>query len=119
MVFTEDEIDTELLGHVKDESKSWLYKEIKEELEDFFNDWEKVDTIDFTPSDMKRKFFNDNHKVEINFLRRVLKNEFGMLPTKGTMRYTPFEGTSNQYTSKRIGRVYRFYRDRFVIPIGV
>jgi len=107
--FTPDELENDQLTQVKRESKSWLYKEIVELVCQFFLDNQGMTEFDAVPRDLKLKFFNANNRVEIAYIRSVLKNEFNMQPEKN-QRYVPF-GIGFETST---GTPYRFYRRDFV-----
>jgi hypothetical protein len=107
MVFTPEEIRTDQLKKVKENSKSWLYKELVEQFTVFFDDY-NFDEIFIHPMDIKKRWFDHNSKVEISYLRKVLKNDFN-LTTTDNMRYIPF-GISTGHESKRQGKVFHIKR---------
>ena len=76
MVLTAEQIDNEFLQSVKEESKSWMYKEIHERLTDYFSENPSKEYVYARPTDIKDKFFSHNSKVEVAYIRKVLKNEF-------------------------------------------
>ena len=110
--FTPEELSNESLDHVKKESKSWLYKDIKELVTElFYNHESNVDAVMATPADIKNKWFANNSKVDINYIRHVLKNDFHMEPSDKVIRYTPF---SIGFMDAKVGRPFTFTRDMFV-----
>jgi len=102
MVLTTDQIKNEFLEAVVKESKSQLYKELIELFTDYFdnNDSEKVE---FTPNDIKNKWFKHNNNVNISYIRRVLKLEFNKNTPIKTYYYTPFDNVDKKY-----GRAFTF-----------
>ena len=108
MVLTEDQIKNDYLTAVKDESKSGLYKEIKELLEDYFNNEGKdQDELTVTPKDIKDKWFTHDSRTSIAYIRRVLKQDFNSEPIM--MKYKPFD-----IVESRTGRAYTFKREDYV-----
>ena len=108
MVLTEDQIKNDYLTAVKDESKSGLYKEIKELLEDYFNNEGKdQDELTVTPKDIKDKWFTNDSRTSIAYIRRVLKQDFNLEPIM--MKYKPFD-----IVESRTGRAYTFKRQDYV-----
>lgn len=91
MVFTLDELQNETLSKVKEESKSWLYKEITELMVEFFENNPIVDTeIKITPIDLKNRFFNKNNQVQLSYIKHVLSDEFNFKKSPKVIRYSPF-----------------------------
>lgn len=81
MWFNPEDICTQELKAVRDHSKSWLYKELFEVLEGYFNnDGSAKDYVEVIPDDLKKQFFINNSKVETNYIRRVLKTEYKLEP---------------------------------------
>ena len=102
MVFTNEEICTQSLTLIKNESKSGLMKEIEIHLDEFFNN-NDVTFFEATPTDMKNKWFSHNNNISAAYITKVLKDEFKILPQK--MRsYYPFN--DNLVTKK--GTPYLF-----------
>ena len=91
MVFTLEELANETLSKVKEESKSWLYKELNELFVDFFeNENVMEDEIQVTPIDVKNRFFNKNNQVQLSYIKHVLVDEFNFKKSPKVVRYKPF-----------------------------
>ena len=104
MVFTNEQIATEHLKAVKDESKSGLCKEIEILIEDYFNNTGHSE-FEATAKDIKEKWFNNNNQVSIAYIRKVVKDE--MKIEQMTMcRYYPFNNF-DPITSKT-GQPFKF-----------
>lgn len=121
MVFTMDEIGTQELHEVKDESKSWLRKELEIELENYFNnDAHGEDTMLATPRDVKNRWFKTNHQVTISYIRKVVKNEMKLECVEKSNRYYPFNADKNSddpFNADRgsvTGRPYIFKKLDFI-----
>lgn len=116
--FTPQEISNETLRAVKQESRTWLYKELHELITDFFNN-NDVKEIFAIPSDIKNKWYLHNSKVDVPFIRQVLKNEFHMTPMP-MMRYVPLGGYGYDVATK-VGSPYQFSRSAFTdaVPVPV
>ena len=108
MVFTKEEICTENLLNVKEESKSGLFKELCERFEDYFNDKE-VNSLEATPTDIKDKWFRNDSKVSASYIKKVLKNEFKLIPSDNKYYYSILSETSN----KKMGRSYFIERSEY------
>lgn len=106
MVFTAEEIGTKELLTIKDESKSWLRKELEMFLEDYFNNNCEKPFFEATPKDIKEKWFMSNNQVTMSYIRKVLKYEM-KLNSEEPKRYNPFDGVENQL-SLPLGRPYIF-----------
>ena len=91
MVFTLEELQNATLSKVKEESKSWLYKELNELLIDFFENNNVTDEeIKVSPIDLKTKFFDKNNQVQLAYIKHVLADEFNFKKVKKVIRYSPF-----------------------------
>ncbi len=108
MVFTKDEIYTDELKDVKEESKSGLYKDLEIFIEDFFNNT-TCDYFCATAKDIKDYWFKNDHKIHVSYIRKVIVDEFGIIPQDKSIKYTPFEDY-NRYPMKINGRFFTFYR---------
>lgn len=110
-LFTPEEISNENLIEVKEESKSWLYEELLGEIENFFNENEHVEGFYASYKDIKTKFFANNNKVDLRYLRKVLVDEMNLLQEKMT-RYDPFIDINAMQNSKP-GTPFLFLREKF------
>ena len=109
MVFTAEELRNETLANVKEESKSWLHKELKESFQDYFdNSQSNSNYLHVTPTDIKDKWFHNNSQVQRNYIKTVLKNEFGFSQISKVERYSPFQESS------KTGRPYIVPKSLFV-----
>lgn len=109
MVFTKDQIKTDFLTEVVEESKSTLYKEIRYNLSEYFELNELLNEINATASDIKDRFFKDNASITPHTITKCLQGEFNIKPEKNG-RYSSFG--ENQATS--VGRHYTFSREIFL-----
>lgn len=121
--FTPDEIYNESLKNVKRESKSGLYKDLFELFKDRFmhmnatslnpeisNPKDVYTTEIFAaPIDIKARWFDKNSRIDIQYIKSVLKNEFMKLPER-PMRYVPFNDSES-----KTGTPYRFDAKEFGI----
>jgi len=76
MVFTADELLNDSLKSVKNESHTWLYKELVAIFEDQFNNYFVGEIMKATPKEIKDTFFHNNSNVSSSFIRDVLVDEF-------------------------------------------
>jgi len=106
MVFTKEEIDTLELADVKEESKSWLRKELEIMLADYFDNSEHS-SFHATAKDIKTEWFRTNHQITMAYIRRVLKNEM-KIPVDGLQRYYPFN--KSDLGASVTGRPFLFAR---------
>ena len=90
MVFTEDEIQTNALDNVKKESKTGLTKDLLYYIEDLFMN-NNITEFEATPIDIKKRWFLNDSKVTINYIRRILKDELKINPSE-PKKYNPFAG---------------------------
>lgn len=90
-VFTVEQLSNETLTKVKEESKSWLYKELKEMFKEFFYENQSLEKRMFaSPIDIKNKFFKHNNQVQLSYIKNVLRDEFEFDKTPKVVRYSPF-----------------------------
>lgn len=113
--FTPEEISNEMLLQVKEESRTGLYKELHELITDWFNN-NRQNELYLVPGDIKQKWFINNSRIDIPYIRQVIKREFNMtaLPIR---KYHPFDYFMNGQP-KRTGTPFLFERKDFV-PIEV
>lgn len=97
MLFTKEQIQTEALGAIMNESKSWLHKELEIHIEDFYSKNPKTQLL-ATAVDIKKYWYVHNHQVNIPYIRRVLTQEMGMKPSERKQRYYPMGETDYQHT---------------------
>lgn len=111
MVFDASEIATEELKKVKDESRSGLYKDIEIHLESYALENTDVREFKFIAKHIKEMFFSKTEKYEINFINRVLKNEF-KLDIEKMQRFIPFEKNHSTNQQKVSGTPF-VYKNKF------
>lgn len=107
--FTPEELHNDSLDKVVKESRSWLCKDLEILIQDHFQN-NDFDSFFAAPKDIRDKFFINNNKVELNFIRRVLRDEMKMEPEEKAIRYTAF----NEALESVVGRPYTFERSNFV-----
>jgi hypothetical protein len=117
MVFTIDEITTNELTEIKEESKSSLHKELEILLDDFFNNNDTITYFEATATDIKDHFFKNNNNITHNYIHKVLKNEL-KLEQNGMVRYVPF-GNSDPYAIKKTGKPFKFFSKSAEHPINI
>jgi len=76
MVFSPEELTNDSLKNVKNESHTWLYKELFAIFEDQFNNYFIGDVMKATPKEMKDTYFTHNSNVSSSFIKDVLTEEF-------------------------------------------
>jgi len=76
MVFTPEELTNDSLKSVKNESHTWLYKELVGIFEDQFNNYFVGEVMKATPKEIKDTFFAHNSNVSSSFVKDVLVDEF-------------------------------------------
>jgi hypothetical protein len=99
MVFTKDEILTESLQVVMEESKSTLRKEIEMNLDDFFMNNDGIEFIEATAKDVKMQWFSLNHKFDACYIRKVIKDEMKVVILKNK-KYKGFPNQNYPQSSK-------------------
>jgi hypothetical protein len=102
--FMAQDLANEQLEAVKQESRSWLYKDLRHLISElFFNHQTGATELQFTPSDIKMLWYRNNSKVDINYIAYVLRSEFRLTPSPVAVRYQPF-GLSHDQDGKLINR---------------
>lgn len=111
MVFTAEEIKTESLSKVKEESKSTLHKELEILIDDFFNNNEEINEFKATSIDIKLKWFAHNNNITASYIRTVLKDQMKIIPEKN-QRYSKWGDSLNI----GVGTPYHFTRQNQIEP---
>jgi len=106
MVFTPEQINTTALKIVKEESRSWLYKDLIELFEKYFIEYSK-DELVVHPTDIKNMFFKNAAQPQISYIRKVLVEEFGL---KTTVKYYQPHNSTNNISA----RVFTINRKRII-----
>lgn len=113
MVFTADELNTEALFNVKEESRSQLFKEIEIFVETFFNNHPDITQFHASLIDIKEEWFRTNNQISAAYIRKVLQDEAGMRPKSShsgkCIKYYRFADESNPLAYKT-GFPYLFIR---------
>jgi hypothetical protein len=99
MVLNVNQTQTDALSAVKEDSKSWLHKEIEILIEDFFNENPNLDSFQATSSDIKHEWFKTNNQVSVAYIRKVIVDEIGLQCKKGP--------------SNEVLKYYRFGRNNY------
>jgi hypothetical protein len=105
MVFTKEEIMTDSLMVVKEESKSGLRKEIELLFEEYFANNSGIQFIEVTARDIKDRWFINNNQISNSYIRKVLKEEM-KLTTSELKRYKVWPDLS---FNEKVGQVFTFY----------
>jgi hypothetical protein len=110
MVFDAELLETEALSIVKRESLPSLHKEIIILLDSHCSENRDVENIMFIAKDIKNKWFKHNHKIEINWIDRILKDSI-RLERVNMCRFIPLEETGTSY-KKKSGRPF-IYKNKY------
>lgn len=108
MVFTKEEIYTDELMVVKEESKSGLYKDLEILISELF-DKKDCDYFCATAKDIKEYWFRNDSKTSYSYIRKVLVDEMGLKPHPTSTSYTPFDDFE-KWPIKTTGRFFLFER---------
>lgn len=108
MVLTPDQIKTSALIDIKEESRSTLMKSLEMLIDTFFDNHD-IQTFEATATDIKKEWFNFNHKYEAPYIFNILKDEMNIEYCKKGGKYTPF-GNTGLYTQKVNGKYFTFKR---------
>lgn len=107
--FTRDELINKSLVDVIEESRSGLYKDLKMELIELFENSNHIE-IYGTAKDIKDKFFPYDKMISLSYLRRVLREEFELTAVDPPLRY---DVLGDKTGAKKMGRAYKFERFDF------
>lgn len=108
MVFTRDEIYTQELRAVKDESRSGLAKELEILIQDYFDN-SQHDYFCATAKDIKERWFANDRDKSMAYIYKVLSDEMNIERSPKTGRYTPFENY-DRYPTTVLGKFFIFTR---------
>jgi len=87
MLFTGEELENDSLSSVKNESHSWLYKELIGIFEDYFNNQFVGETLKCTPKEIKDNFFPNNSNASASYIKDVLIDEFKLTRSDKIISY--------------------------------
>ena len=90
MVFTEEELKTDILRKTKEESRSAAHKSIDEYLDDFCLKNPDRDVVEFTNVDIYNKWF-ERSKWDLSYISKVLKYELKLEKSEKVIRYRTLE----------------------------
>lgn len=94
MVFTAEELANDCLLAVKNESHTWLYKDLLGIFEEFFlNNFTTGDVMRATPKEIKERFFHNNSSVSSSFVKDVLIEEFKLKKEEKNVSYKALNDT--------------------------
>ncbi len=79
--FSNAELSNSNLIEVKENSKPWLYHDIKEHLMSLLDEHPEKNEVCFSAIDLKDAYYKNNHNVTLPFIRRILKDEFKLTPS--------------------------------------
>jgi len=120
-LLSQDIIKTDALLTIKEESRSWLYKEIEILITDYFNNNPTIKEFKASASDIKEEWFRNNNQVTMGFIRKVLSDEaeYKQLhsPSGGVIKYFRFGRDTEPATTSRdykTGTPYQFIRQNEV-----
>lgn len=113
MVFSADQLETMALKMVKEESKSWLFKELEILIHDFFETHPQIPHFYASLKDIKDLWFERNNNATVTFLKKVLQDECNIKPvlsdTGKSVKYYAFDDRVNPHSYKT-GTPYYFER---------
>lgn len=101
-VFANEDIINDSLLRVKEESISWLHKELLIYIDDFFSS-NSCSEFEATAKDIKEAWFTRNTQVTAAYIHKVIRDEM-KVAVPAMKRYDPFLNTMN----KRPGKPFLF-----------
>lgn len=111
MVFTADEIKTEALIDVKQESRSELHKDILGHVDEYFVSHPEAKELHLTVGDIRSLFFRGNNRYGVHYIGEVLRGEMGLEPRIMDYHQLMFEPITNSYMlagDLKKGKIYTF-----------
>lgn len=109
MVFTPEELDSDLLLDIKKESDPTLLKEILENIIDYFNENETAVKMEMTLKDIKDMWFPHNHNYSKSYIKTILTS-FLKMPIPLNHKYKRINSLSMDLAT---GQAYTFERKVF------
>lgn len=89
LVLTKEQTHTNHLTVIKNESKTWLHKELEMNIQDFFDNNEGVDSFLAGSLDIKNEWFSRDNNVKASYISKVIRQELKIAVQK-QQRYYPF-----------------------------
>jgi len=108
MVFKPDEIKTEQLEHVKNQSLPVLQKDLMIKLDEYCMNNSDIDVVFFTSTDIKDKFFK-NENYSVSYIRTILTENMKLIMSE-PKRYISITGNG---IDKKLGRVFSYKNTYF------
>lgn len=115
MVLSKEDIFTEDLLIVQEESRSQLYKELEILIDDWFNLNPHVEGLYATAKDIKDYWFKSNNQISAAYIRKVLKDEVEIMP-QVMQKYKPFND-GDKYPLGKTGTPYYFPNKNYEPPL--
>lgn len=109
MVFTPEEIYTDALGETKGESMSGLFHGLCEYFVDLFNNDMLPKELEFTPLDIKNKWYLNSSNIDAKYIRKVLKEEFELIPGENRKYYVLGDTSMSELKTGRAFTLSRKY----------
>jgi len=91
MWFDADQIVTAALTEIKNNSTETVIKHLMEYVTDIFDQYETLDELFATPTDIKDLVFSHNSRIDPSYIRRLLKTKFDLNNSNKVARYSPLE----------------------------
>lgn len=121
-ILSEEQICTDALIAVKEESRSWLFKEIEILVRDYFDNNPSINSFMASSKDIKEEWFSHHNQVNISYIKKVLTDEAEMKmkvsPNGKSIRYYRFGRDSEGSIGRdyKTGTPYEFVRQGEVEP---
>jgi hypothetical protein len=92
-LFTAEQISNSNLNKVVEESYSYVYKELKESLSEFFSNTHEsgLESIQATITDIKERLFPVDNKISRTDIKKALEEEFKFKYDGTLCKYKPFD----------------------------
>ncbi len=105
MVFTQEEINTNILEKTKENSRSSVHKVILERLDLYGEDNPEVEFLEFRYDDIYERFFERNSNVDLTYVKSVIQNEMKLRMDSSTRNELLWETGSRKRTKVRCYKI--------------
>ena len=111
--FTVEELTNESLIQVKDNSHTWLYKDMIDKIRDYFFNQEQKDEFRASIKDIIDEWYSRNNNVTVSYMKQVLKDEMKKEPSERVIRYIQFSSNNTAEVTKT-GTPFTFRASEFL-----
>jgi hypothetical protein len=124
MWFDADQIVTAALTEIKNNSTETVIKHLMEYVTDIFDQYETLDELFATPTDIKDLVFSHNSRIDPSYIRRLLKTKFDLNNANKSARYSPLESEiydktiNDMVKNNKVGKPFMLKKSVFYLNNG-